>query len=163
MIKITNKVEYPCARRFYVSALGIIAILLVAFITLAGVFFAFYLYYKRMILMVCFIIIVLLFLIIMAYSLAWVRINENGITLHLPLHKKNTLRWDEICCSGFFHHTVYIGKTHTFYYFSKLPIHWKSDPLGMTNMPRITKDLIIVADQRGLEQVLREYYPKVFR
>ena len=126
-----------------------------------GVSLGFYLYWNIVILLFSAIILIvmLFYLILSIYTL--VGINKSELTYY-GLRRKNTMLWDDILCSGYFHHYVYIDKKAKYYYFSRKPIHWKTDPLGLKNMPARSNNLIIVADQRDLEQVLREYYPKVF-
>ena len=130
---------------------------------LLAVSVVFYFIWKILLMIICAAAFAVLLLFVILTEFTWVRIDGSGVTFYLGGLKKHSIRWDDVYCSGYFYHFVYIDKKAKYYYFIRKPIHWKTDPLGITNMPRITKDLILVADQRDLEQVLREYYPKVFR
>lgn len=101
--------------------------------------------------------------VLLLFVFSVVRISEDGITYYEAGRRKAAMRWEDILCSGHFYHYLYINKQGKFYYFSRKPIHWKADPLGLMNMPARTGDLILLADQRDLEQVLREYFPRAFR
>ena len=90
-------------------------------------------------------------------ALRRIRIDETGITLYGFLQKKRTILWDELNCHGNFVHATYYKRFRRFFYFSRVPLHGGVNFLGLGAMPSPTDDLLYVAEQRDVEEVI-EYF-----
>ena len=90
-------------------------------------------------------------------ALRRIRIDETGITLYGFLQKKRTILWGELNCHGYFVHATYYKRFRRFFYFSRVPLHGGVNFLGLGAMPSPTDDLLYVAEQRDVEEVI-EYY-----
>ena len=100
----------------------------------------------------------LLSMYIYQIALRRIRIDENGITLYGFLTKKRTILWDELNCHGYFVHATYYKTYRRFFYFSRVPLHGGVNFLGLGAMPSPTDDLLYVAEQRDVEEVIEYYY-----
>lgn len=114
-------------------------------------------YIKSFLLILCPLI---LFLAVYIFHLALrrIRIDEIGITLYGFLQKKRTILWDELNCHGYFVHATYYKRFRRFFYFSRIPLHGGVNFLGLGAMPSPTDDLLYVAEQRDVEEVIEYYY-----
>ena len=89
-----------------------------------------------------------------------VSIKENGISFHAPFQKRREIRWKDVCCYGDFYHYTYITIKKRFFYFSTKPLPGGVNYLNLTTMAKPTDTFLYVAEQRDVEAVIKQYYPK---
>lgn len=110
-----------------------------------------------------FILLVLFLVLGLLLMLSIFRADEKGITVYSVFSKKKTILWENICCCGFFYHYTYIGRKKKFFYFSTKPLSGDCSYLALTRMARLTDTFLYVSEQRNVEEVISQLYPKFNR
>jgi hypothetical protein len=118
---------------------------------------------EAQVLLVAIVIVIILQVVFIFDCFEWVSVTPSGISLHSLIRKRKTILWAEVCCCGYFYHYIYIGIKRKFFYISKKPLQGGIDALGLRSMPLPTKDFIYVAEQRDVEAVIKQFYPKFMR